>query len=502
MEYFKILNLIREPFSNSPEPEFFYQSPKHTRCLQQLELAIRLRRGLNVVLGHVGTGKTTLCRRLIAQFAEADSAADAVETHLLMDPAFTSPVEFLRAVALAFGIPARPRRKMATDAGSSEWQIKESIKDYLFSRGVNENRIVVLIIDEGQNLPDFCLEILREFLNYETNENKLLQIVIFAQKEFRRTLERIENFADRVNLLYVLEPLNLQETREMVRFRIAQAGEPGNVPDLFSPAGLRAVYRASGGYPRKIITLCHQVVLSLIIQNRTRAGWLLVRSCAGRMASAGDASRGWQLRWVPITVIALLAGMTFVVARPVQTGTVGKPEAARQEGPAQVAHQPETVLHPQPTSLGQLVLKDGRTIWRMLTDIYGAYDGRVYESVALANPQIRDLGRVKAGETIHLPVLPAQASPLPADQYRVQLAASPNLEQTYEMYKSYLPEMPALRFLPYWHPRQGVVFAIVMKDGYPDEASARQVIKRLPAALASGARVLKGMDQDAVYYTR
>ena len=138
----------------------------------------------------------------------------------------------------------------------------------------------------------------------------------------------------------------------------------------------------------------------------------------------------------------------------------------------------------------------------MLTDIYGAYDGRVYESVALANPQIRDLGRVKAGETIHLPVLPAQASPLPADQYRVQLAASPNLEQTYEMYKSYLPEMPALRFLPYWHPRQGVVFAIVMKDGYPDEASARQVIKRLPAALASGARVLKGMDQDAVYYTR
>ena len=64
MEYFKILNLIREPFSNSPEPEFFYQSPKHIRCLQQLELAIRLRRGLNVVLGDVGTGNTTLCLRL------------------------------------------------------------------------------------------------------------------------------------------------------------------------------------------------------------------------------------------------------------------------------------------------------------------------------------------------------------------------------------------------------------------------------------------------------
>ncbi|MBN2686747.1 MAG: AAA family ATPase, partial [Deltaproteobacteria bacterium] len=68
MEYFKILNLIKEPFSNSPEPEFFYDSPQHVNCLQNLEMAIRLRRGLNVIVGEVGTGKTTLCRRLINQF--------------------------------------------------------------------------------------------------------------------------------------------------------------------------------------------------------------------------------------------------------------------------------------------------------------------------------------------------------------------------------------------------------------------------------------------------
>ena len=90
MEYFRILNLIREPFSNSPEPEFFFQSAKHVSCLQQLELAIRLRRGLNVVMGHVGTGKTTLCRHLITQFMEKSEEADAVETHLLMDPAFST----------------------------------------------------------------------------------------------------------------------------------------------------------------------------------------------------------------------------------------------------------------------------------------------------------------------------------------------------------------------------------------------------------------------------
>jgi len=100
MEYFRILNLIKEPFSNSPEPEFFYQSPQHVKCLQNLELAIRLRRGLNVVIGDVGTGKTTLCRRLIGKF----DGDENVKTHLLLDPCFSNSVEFLSAVRRMFGL--------------------------------------------------------------------------------------------------------------------------------------------------------------------------------------------------------------------------------------------------------------------------------------------------------------------------------------------------------------------------------------------------------------
>ncbi|MBW2200522.1 MAG: transposase, partial [Deltaproteobacteria bacterium] len=68
MDYFKILNLNREPFSNSPDPEYFFQSRQHLGCLQKVELALRLRRGLNVVIGDIGTGKTTLCRQLIRRF--------------------------------------------------------------------------------------------------------------------------------------------------------------------------------------------------------------------------------------------------------------------------------------------------------------------------------------------------------------------------------------------------------------------------------------------------
>jgi hypothetical protein len=109
---------------------------------------------------------------------------------------------------------------------------------------------------------------------------------------------------------------------------------------------------------------------------------------------------------------------------------------------------------------------------------------------------------VKAGETIYLPALPVKRSPLPADKYWVQLVASKNLEETYELYKTYQPTLPSLRFLPYWNPRQGVVFCIALKDGYPDEASAAKSIARLPMVLASGARVLKNLDQDTVFYTR
>jgi general secretion pathway protein A len=502
MEYFKILNLIREPFSNSPEPEFFFQSAKHVSCLQQLELAIRLRRGLNVVMGHVGTGKTTLCRHLITQFMDKNGEADAVETHLLMDPAFSTPLEFLSTVAVSFGIAGKRKRRVPADQDLSEWQLKENIKDYLFKEGVDERKIVVLIIDEGQKLPDFCLEILREFLNYETNENKLLQIVIFCQPEFQQILNRLENVSDRVNLIYMLEPLNYRETREMIRFRLTQAGEPGYTPALFTRPGLLAVYLATGGYPRKVITLCHQVILALIIQNRCKAGWFLVRSCAARLASAGKTWRARALRWTPGMLVAFAALLIIFIVRPVTIDSVKTPDPPRQEIAQHSTAVQEPVRYEKPDLLGKLVLKNGRTIWWMLTDFYGDYNESIFRSVALANPHIKNLSRVQAGEIIHLPALPAEKSPFTGKRYWVQIAASTNLEETYELYRTYKSALSSLLFLPYWNPRQGMVFSIVLTDGSPDETTARQRITRLPSALAPGAGVMTNPEQDTVFYTR
>jgi general secretion pathway protein A len=272
MDYFSILNLDKEPFSNSPDPEFFFHSRQHLDCLQKLELSLLLRRGLNVIIGDVGTGKTTMCRQIIRRFSQKEE----IKTHLILDPHFLNASEFLGTVAEMFTGHKPP-------VGSHDWKIKEKIKQHLFSQGVDENKTTVLIIDEGQKIPAFCLEILREFLNYETNEFKLLQIVIFAQREFEGAIHRYPNFADRINLYHLLKPLSFRDTRLMIKFRLEKSSNSRKKLNLFTYPALWAAYRITGGYPRKIINLCHQSILAMIIQNRSKVGFALINACARRV---------------------------------------------------------------------------------------------------------------------------------------------------------------------------------------------------------------------------
>ena len=307
MDYFRILNLKKEPFSNSPDPEFFFHSRQHQDCLQKLELSLLLRRGLNVVIGDVGTGKTTMCRQLIRRFSQKAE----IETHLILDPHVLNATEFLSTVSDRF-----TGQKPAVDA--HEWQIKEQIKKYLFRKGVDENKTVVLIIDECQKIPTFCLEILREFLNYETNEYKLLQIVIFAQTEFEGIIRKYPNFADRINLFHLLKPLNFRDTRSMIKFRLEKSCSSARQFRLFTLPALWMIYRISGGYPRKIINLCHQSILAMIIQNRSKCGYRLVSTCARRVFP--EESNRRRLVWTAATaaVAVFVALLVLLPSNPIR----------------------------------------------------------------------------------------------------------------------------------------------------------------------------------------
>ncbi|MFH2044063.1 MAG: AAA family ATPase [Pseudomonadota bacterium] len=534
MDYFRILNLNKEPFSNSPEPEFFFQSMKHLGCLQKIELAVRLRRGLNVVLGDVGTGKTTLCRQLILKFSESEDDSNDIQTHLLMDPGFTSSIEFLSAIAQSFGI------SLASNF-ESEWQFKENIKKYLLQKGVDEAKTVVLIIDEGQKLPDFCIEILREFLNYETNEYKLLQIIIFAQKEFEQTLKKYKNFADRVNLYYYLKPLNLRETFGMVRYRIAKAGDTVKTPSLFTYSGLWALYFATKGYPRKIVTLCHQVMLALIIQNRSKAGWFEVRSCAGRVSVINKKGFGRSIAaTIVLFAIILISALFFIdtsdikplkkileiaeynkiipakeisskaeynkiipLIPVVQAEAITMDLTENTPTKETIASIPLQIPGPEktmPDLIGRLTIKDGEIVWRIMEDIYGEFSNEVFQKVVLANSHIKNLNKIMTGEVLNLPAIPAESNPLPSGKYLVRVAADEDLRNIYELFKSYKELLPSLEFLPYWNKSEGMVFAVFLKDGYENMESAKTIIDKLPYAIASNAKIFEKLDDGTLFF--
>ena len=487
MEYFKLLNLEREPFSNSPEPEFFYQSDQHLACLQKLELAIRLRRGLNVVIGDVGTGKTTLCRQIVLKFARREEDKNQIETHLIMDPSFSNVPEFLSTVALSLGLEESAGEK-------SEWQLKENIKNYLFKRGIDEEKIVVLIIDEGQKLPSFGLEVLREFLNYETNEHKLLQIIIFAQKEFEPLLQAHANFADRINEYTFLRPLNFQSSWNLIKFRIARAGaNPAAVPSLFTWPARWAIYRATGGYPRKIITLCHQVMLTTIIQNRIKAGYFLVRSCAARGVFAGKADRP---KW-PATVVALgvLFFLIFLSIHRIEGFPPGWEKTVKRIWqPAMVQIFPATdISHRRPVMLGELVLQsDGRAL-ALLEVIYGQDAGSQLAAFAKANPQIAHPEELKSGDVVKIPARLHVVQPLPPGKFWVEIASFKNLWDAYEFMRA-MPEAEKFTLLSCWHQQEGITFAVLLKEGFENEATARPAIQALAPVYRLIAHVVSGWE--------
>ncbi len=252
MSYFNVLGLEKEPFSTSPDPQFFYLSASHNTALKRLEISTRLRRGLCLILGDVGTGKTTLSRTLLRAFKEDDNFI----FHMILDPSFKSEFQFLLYLVKIFGIT--PEFKSTID-------FKEALEKYLFQKGVEENKTIVLLIDEGQKITQENLEVLRTLLNYETNEYKLLQLVIMAQVELLPRVKKIRNFIDRVSLKYTINPLDENETKEMINFRLRQAGYNWQ-KGLFTDEAIKLIYRHTQGYPRKIALLCHDALEAVVMR--------------------------------------------------------------------------------------------------------------------------------------------------------------------------------------------------------------------------------------------
>ena len=228
--------MAKEPFSISPNPMLLYLTPALQVTLEKVRFVVDSRQGLTAILGDVGLGKSTVIRYL---FNEYDAREDVAAT-MIPSPNFPSEFAFLKKICADFGLPAR--RSM----GDQE----NELRNFLISLYA-EDKVCVVFIDEAQRLPGRQLELVRTLLNFETDDTKLIQVVLSAQLELRvKLMDRSKKaLRSRIFAPSLLAPLSLNETREMVEFRCQQA----NVRNAFSPDAFEMLYTLTGGVPREIL---------------------------------------------------------------------------------------------------------------------------------------------------------------------------------------------------------------------------------------------------------
>ena len=277
MSYLEHFGLTEEPFSNAPVSRFYFESPQHQQALVRLTHAVSRMRGLSVLVGDIGAGKTTLARRLLDALPEEEyEAALFVIIHSGVTASW-----LLRRIALQLGVenPAQEKLALLSQLYQRLMQIHE------------QGRKAVVLIDEAQMLE--TRELMEEFrglLNLEVPERKLISFVFFGLPDIERNLRLDPPLAQRVAMRYRLEPLNAESTRSYVEHRLHTAGA-GRSP--FTPAAIDVLHRISGGSPRIINTLCDNALFEAFLAGETTVDGPRIEEIARNFAfGAAEASGG------------------------------------------------------------------------------------------------------------------------------------------------------------------------------------------------------------------
>ena len=210
--YLEYYGLSQAPFDITPNPRFLFHSKKHHEAFNHLLYGIRERKGFVQLTGEVGAGKTTLCRALLEQLDARFSTA------LILNPVL-NPDEMMKAIATEFGLNVKGRDRLETVSAIGEFLLKQ----------IEHGRETVLIIDEAQNLTEELLEQIRLLSNIETDDRKLLQIVLMGQPELRDRLNspRLKQLRQRITVRFHLAPLTRIEVGQYIQHRLASVGREG-----------------------------------------------------------------------------------------------------------------------------------------------------------------------------------------------------------------------------------------------------------------------------------
>lgn len=238
------------PFNITPDPRFLYLSTTHQEALTHLKYGVTERKGFITLIGEVGCGKTTLCRRFLNEIDPK-----RFDTALILNPRVTE-TQMLKAILTELG-----EKKLAR----SQVDLVAQMNKVLLER-IHQGRDIVLIIDEAQNLSPNVLEQIRLLSNLETDQQKLLQIVLMGQPELKEVLaqDKLRQLRQRILVHYELRPLSLNDTSHYITHRLTLAGSMGR--PSFTRWSIRAIHRASGGIPRLVNNLCDKALLAAFIR--------------------------------------------------------------------------------------------------------------------------------------------------------------------------------------------------------------------------------------------
>ena len=345
--YVAYFGLKEPPFSITPDPHYLYMSSRHREAFAHLLYGLGEGGGFVQLTGEVGTGKTTLCRCLLAQLPTA------VDVAFILNPRLTD-IELLATVCDELGI-LYPRRTTSLKT------LVEALYGYLLearSRG----RRTVLIIDEAQTLSSQVLEQIRLLTNLETTTEKLLQIILIGQPELIGLLDRPElrQLAQRITARYHLLPCSAKETCRYIAHRLDVAGCHNAI---FTPAALRQVYRFSKGIPRLINVICDRALLGAYVRNKQRVDTRIVHQAAQEITGYWPKRLPpWPSPWLAASVlVGIAAALGWMLLSPRTSIPVPNPLAN-----AQTAKNPVAADKPARTppavrpekKLADLLLKD------------------------------------------------------------------------------------------------------------------------------------------------
>jgi len=260
--YCKFYGLKERPFNVTSDPSFFFSSKNHKEAISHLVYGVSQRKGIIVLTGEIGTGKTTVCRFFLNQIGKN------VKTAFILNPHF-SETQLMESIIGDFGIPLKQGSKLNMVQELNKFLLKES------KTGNN----IVLIIDEAQNLKPGILEQLRLLSNLETEKDKLLQVILVGQPELNEKLNlyNLRQLRQRIMVRYHIGMLEHDEVKAYINHRLRVAGAAK--PIEFSEESINLIMNFSSGTPRLVNMICDRALLAGFVAETHQINADIINKC-------------------------------------------------------------------------------------------------------------------------------------------------------------------------------------------------------------------------------